>query len=89
MIAAKYGITREEQDAFAVESHRRAAGATKEGYFREEILPVEIPGGRGAEAYELVTDEAIRPESSMEALAKLKAAFQEGWNSDGGETLRR
>ncbi len=46
MIAAKYGITREEQDAFAAESHRRAALATEQGYFREEILPVEIPPAR-------------------------------------------
>jgi len=42
-IAAKYGIGREEQDAFAAESHRRAAAATAQGFFREEILPVEIP----------------------------------------------
>ena len=42
-IAARYGISREEQDTFAAESHRRAASATAEGFFREEILPVEIP----------------------------------------------
>jgi acetyl-CoA C-acetyltransferase len=77
MIAAKYGITREEQDAFAVQSHKRAAEATLVGYFRDEILPVEIPGARRGETYELGADEAIRPESSMEALAKLKPAFQE------------
>ena len=75
MIAAKYGITREEQDAFAVQSHRRAAEATLVGYFRGEILPVEIPGAgkggsRGGEPYELGADEAIRPETSVEALSK-------------------
>ncbi len=43
MIAAKYGITREEQDAFAAESHRRAAAATAQGHFRDEILLVEVP----------------------------------------------
>ena len=51
MIAEKYGISREEQDAFAVESHRRAAVATAKGFFRDEILPVEIPGAKkGAHA---------------------------------------
>ena len=48
MIAAKYGITREEQDAFAAESHRRAAAATAQGFFRDEILPVEIPPAKKA-----------------------------------------
>ena len=84
MIAAKYGITREEQDAFGVQSHRRAAAASLVGYFGHEILPVEIPGGRGVEAYELGTDESIRPETSVEALAKLKAAFQEGGTVTAG-----
>jgi len=84
MIAAKYGITREEQDAFAVQSHRRAAEATLVGYFRDEILAVEIPGVRGGDSYELGADEAIRPETSVEALAKLKAAFQEGGTVTAG-----
>ena len=48
MIAAKYGITREQQDAFAAESHRRAAAATKQGFFRDEIVPVEIPAAKKA-----------------------------------------
>jgi acetyl-CoA C-acetyltransferase len=89
MIAAKYGITREEQDAFAVQSHRRAAEATLVGYFRDEILPVEIPdtrvgGARGGESYELGADEAIRPETSVEVLAKLRPAFQEGGTVTAG-----
>jgi acetyl-CoA C-acetyltransferase len=89
MIAAKYGITREEQDAFAVESHRRAAEATKAGYLRDEILPVAIPGSgkgwaRGGEPYELGSDEAIRPETNLEALAKLKPAFHEGGTVTAG-----
>ena len=46
MIAAKYGITREQQDAFAAESHRRAAFATEQGFFRDEIVPVEIPAAK-------------------------------------------
>ena len=84
MIAAKYGIKREEQDAFAVQSHRRAAEATLAGYFRDEILVVEIPGVRGGEPYELGADEAIRPETSVEKLAKLKPAFQEGGTVTAG-----
>jgi acetyl-CoA C-acetyltransferase len=84
MIAAKYGITREEQDAFAVRSHRRAAEATKAGYFREEILPVEIPGVGKGDSRELTADEAIRPETSVEVLAKLKPAFQEGGTVTAG-----
>jgi acetyl-CoA C-acetyltransferase len=84
MIAAKYGITREEQDAFAAQSHRRAAEASVVGYFRDEILPVEIPGVRGGEPYELGADEAIRPETSVETLAKLKPAFQEGGTVTAG-----
>ncbi len=78
MIAAKYGIPREEQDAFAAESHRRAALATREGLFREEILPVEIPAAKkGGEPRIFDADEAVRPDTSVEILAKLKPAFKE------------
>jgi acetyl-CoA C-acetyltransferase len=77
MIAAKYGITREEQDAFAAESHRRAALATAQGYFREEILPVEIPPARkGGPTRLFSADESVRPETTKETLAGLKPAFQ-------------
>jgi acetyl-CoA C-acetyltransferase len=78
MIAAKYGITREEQDAFAAKSHRRAAAATRDGFFRDEILPVEIPAAKKGSAPRLFdTDEAIRPDTTVEILAKLKSAFQD------------
>lgn len=77
MIAEKYGITREEQDAFAVQSHKRATEATLGGHFRGEILAVEIPAARGGESLGLVADEAIRQDTSLEALAKLKPAFKE------------
>jgi acetyl-CoA C-acetyltransferase len=77
MIAAKYGIGREAQDAFAAESHRRAASATAAGFFKEEILPVEIPAAKkGAEPRLFDTDEAVRPETTVEILAKLKPAFK-------------
>ncbi len=78
LIAAKYGITREEQDAHAAESHRRAAAATDDGGFREEILPVEIPAQKkGAEPRVFDKDETIRPETTIEILARLKPAFQD------------
>ena len=76
-IAAKYRISREEQDAFAAESHHRAASATAEGYFREEILPVEIPPSKkGAESRLFDADESVRPETTVEILSRLKPAFQ-------------
>jgi acetyl-CoA C-acetyltransferase len=85
MIAARYGISREEQDAFAAESHRRAAAATEQGFFRDEILPVEIPPARkGAPAASFSADEAIRPETTVEILARLKPAFQEGGTVTAG-----
>ncbi|WP_248964107.1 thiolase family protein [Sphaerisporangium perillae] len=72
LIADKYGITREQQDAFALASHQKAARAWKEGSYGGEIVPVE-----GAE---LARDEAIRDDTSMESLARLKPAFR----PDGG-----
>ena len=85
MIAAKYGITREEQDAFAAESHRRAAAATEQGLFRDEIVPVEIPPARkGAPSTFFSADEAIRPETTVGILARLKPAFQEGGTVTAG-----
>jgi acetyl-CoA C-acetyltransferase len=77
MIAAKYGITREEQDAFAAESHRRAATAAASGLFRDEILPVETPPAKkGEKPHILDADETIRPETTVEILARLKPAFK-------------
>jgi acetyl-CoA C-acetyltransferase len=77
MVAAKYGITREDQDAFAAESHARAAAATAQGAFRDEILPVEIPPAKkGAPATQFSADESIRPGTSVETLARLKPAFK-------------
>jgi len=77
MIAAKYGITRKEQDTFAAESHRRAAQATASGFFRDEILPVEIPSAKkGEKPLIFDADETIRPETTVEILARLKPAFK-------------
>ncbi|MFC1900941.1 acetyl-CoA C-acetyltransferase [Chloroflexota bacterium] len=78
-IAEMYGITREEQDAFALESNNRALAAIKSGVLKDEIVPVEITVKRETQLYEI--DEHPR-ETSMEALGKLRPAFK----SDGGVT---
>ena len=81
LIAQKWDISREEMDAFSVESHKRAAAATAEGRFDNEIIAVaekrfDRETGQVVETGEMVTaDEGIRPDSSMESLAKLKPAF--------------
>jgi acetyl-CoA C-acetyltransferase len=74
-VAEKYGISREEQDRFALESHRRAAAAWAEGRFDAEVFPVEVTGRKGAVTV-CARDESIRPELTMEALAALKPAFR-------------
>jgi acetyl-CoA C-acetyltransferase/3-oxo-5,6-didehydrosuberyl-CoA/3-oxoadipyl-CoA thiolase len=73
-VATQYGITREEQDAFALESQRRAACAMREGIFRDEIVPVEIPRRKGAPVI-VSEDEHPRPDASFDTLAALKPAF--------------
>ena len=72
-VATKWGITREEQDKLAVESHRRAAAATKEGRFKSQILPVEVKGKKGATMFD--ADEHFRDGVTMEDMAKLKPVF--------------
>lgn len=73
-VAGKYGIGREEQDKWAVRSHLKAAEATEAGRFAEEVVPVEVPQ-RKREPIIFDKDEGIRPDSSVEGLAKLKPAF--------------
>jgi len=74
LISEKWGISREQNDAFSVESHRRAARATEEGRFDREILPIEIKTDDGTET--MTRDEGIRPDSTIEKLATLKPAFK-------------
>jgi acetyl-CoA acetyltransferase family protein len=78
LISEKWGISREQNDAFAVESHRRAARATEEGRFEREIVPVPVT--LDGESSIFGRDEGFRPDSSLETLAKLKPAFK----PDGG-----
>jgi len=74
-IAREYGLTREELDAFAYKSHMKAVEAIEEGRFDEEIVPVEVPQRRG-EPKLFEVDETPRPDTSLEALARLRPAFQ-------------
>ena len=73
-VAERWKITREDQDAFALESQRRAAAAQATGAFREEIVPVNVPGRKGVVVF--AEDEHVRPDTTAEALAKLKPAFK-------------
>ena len=72
----KHKITREEQDQFAAESHKKAATAQSSGWFDEEIVPVEVPAKRKEPAVTFDKDETIRADSSVEKLAKLRPAFK-------------
>jgi acetyl-CoA acetyltransferase family protein len=71
--AAKYGISREEQDSYALRSQQLASNAWSEGRLAEEVVPVEIKSRKGVERFE--RDDHMRPDSTMEGLAKLPAAF--------------
>jgi acetyl-CoA C-acetyltransferase len=73
-VAAEYGFTREQQDAFALESHRRAAAALDKGHFKQQIVPVEIRSRKGTESF--TRDEHVRPDAKLEDLQKLRAVFR-------------
>ncbi|HKO13591.1 MAG TPA: acetyl-CoA C-acetyltransferase [Acidobacteriaceae bacterium] len=76
LVAEKYGISREDQDCFALLSHQKAAAAWREGRFAAEVVPVEIPGKRGEAPKLFERDESVREDASIESLRKLKAAFK-------------
>jgi acetyl-CoA C-acetyltransferase len=73
-IAAKYGFTREQQDQFSIDSHRKAANAIEKGYFKDQVVPTEIRSKKGVEHFTI--DEHVRKDASMEDLAKLKTVFK-------------
>src|SRR5207249_5185015 len=90
-VAERFKISRDEMDRFALESHRRAASASQEGRFREQIVPVDVPGAGRVEV-----DEGIRIDTSLEKLAKLPPVFREDGQvtagnasqlSDGGAAM--
>jgi acetyl-CoA C-acetyltransferase len=73
-LVEKWKLTREEQDALAVESHRRAAHAIKEGRFKSQIVPITIKSRKGEMVFD--TDEHCKPDTTMETLGKMKAVFK-------------
>ena len=80
--ATKAGISREDQDRFAFESHQKAVAAIEAGEFKAEIVPVEIPGRKGPTVVD--TDESPRKDTNLEALAKLKPVFQKDGSVTAG-----
>ena len=82
-VAAQWNVSREEQDAFALESQRRAAAAASSGVHAEEIVPVKIPQRKG-DAISVEKDEHPRPETNAASLAKLRPAFIEGGSVTAG-----
>ena len=74
LVAEKHSITREQQDAYALESHRKAAAAWREGRFDAEVVPVEVASKKGKVV--VARDESVREDASLEALAALKPAFK-------------
>ncbi len=81
-VAERYGISREDQDAWGLRSHQRAVAAAKAGIFAEEIVAVEAPKGR--ETATVDADEGPRPDASLEKMAKLRPAFREGGTVTAG-----
>ena len=73
-VAERCQISREEQDALAVESHKRASNAIEQGYFKEQIVPVEIKSRKGTKVFD--TDEHVRADASMEGMASLRPVFK-------------
>ena len=84
-VAEQYGITREDQDSFALQSQKRAVAAVESGRFKEEIIPVEIPQRRG-EPLVFDMDEFPRKDVSLEGLSKLRPAFQKDGSVTAGNS---
>jgi len=82
-LAEKYALSRQEQDELALSSHRRAVRAIKEGRFKREILPLQVPARRG-KTITVDTDEHPREDTSLESLARLRPAFKEGGTVTAG-----
>ena len=87
MIAERWGCSRDDMEAYAVESHERAIRATEEGRFENEIVPVPVHDEEGKDTDEILSaDEGIRPDSTVEALANLKPAFKEDGKVTAGNS---
>ena len=84
-VAERYGVSREDQDAFALESHRRAAAAFESGRFDDELVPVPVPQRKG-EPVVVHEDEGVRPDTTLEKLASLRPVFREGGTVTAGNS---
>ena len=85
IVGHSYGISREDQDRFALTSHERAVAARDEGRFKDEIVPVEVPRRKG-DPLVIDQDEPPRPDTSLERLSKLRPAFREGGTVTAGNS---
>jgi acetyl-CoA C-acetyltransferase len=85
-LVERYKLSREEQDAFALGSHQKAAKAQKEGWFDEEIIPLVIPATKKKPEEVFVKDEPIRGDTTLEQMAKLPAVFKEGGSVTAGNS---
>jgi 3-oxoadipyl-CoA thiolase len=83
-VAAEFNVSREDQDAFAYRSQLRAARAQQTGVFAEQIVPVTVPAAKGGTAQSIDRDEQLRPETTLEALAKLKPVVRAGGTVTAG-----
>jgi 3-oxoadipyl-CoA thiolase len=83
-VAAEFNVSREDQDAFAYRSQQRAARAQQAGVFAEQIVPVTVPAAKGGAAQSVDRDEQLRPETTLEALAKLKPVVRAGGTVTAG-----
>ena len=83
-VAEKYNITREASDAFSLASHQKAANAIDKGYFKDEIVPIEVKevfvkgGKKSTSSHIVAVDEGVRRDTSIEGLSRLRAAFKQG-----------
>jgi 3-oxoadipyl-CoA thiolase len=84
-VAERYGVSREDQDAFALESHKRAVAATESGRLDDELVTIDVPQPKG-DPLTVHADEGPRPDTSLERLAKLKPIFREGGTVTAGNS---
>ncbi|MBM2810213.1 MAG: beta-ketoadipyl CoA thiolase [Chloroflexi bacterium] len=85
-VAERYEVNRQRQDQFALASQQKAGAAIRDGRFNDEIVPVLVPQPRGAEPRAFDTDEHPRPDTTIEALAKLQPAFKKGGTVTAGNS---
>ncbi|WP_434417136.1 thiolase family protein [Nannocystis pusilla] len=85
-VAERYHVSRADQDAWALGSHTKAAAAQDEGWFDNEIVPIEIPGPKGADPVRVTADESVRRDTTLAALAKLKPVFKAGGSVTAGNS---